>query len=137
MLQTQRVCEPMRGSRLSSFLPVSRLVNPILAKSIGVQVSVFKEFFDQCKRPRPCKKSAKYGGEVTRLNQNARQKLQRMFDVTKIPKRSLASYAMFLLYEEFEKWLDGRETKFGYDVEVHPRKEKDIGGLGKHEQNQI
>lgn len=77
------------------------------------------EFFNQVKRPRLCKKTNKYGGEVVRVNQNARAKLQNMVDVTKLTKRSLLSYAVYLLYEEFEKWKQGQmDSKFGYDMEV-------------------
>lgn len=76
------------------------------------------EFFNQVKRPRLCKKTNKYGGEVVRVNQNARTKLQQMCDVTKLPKRSLLSYAVYLLYEEYEKWREGKiESRFGYDKE--------------------
>ncbi len=76
------------------------------------------EFFNQIKKPRLCKKTNKYGGEVVRVNQNARTKLQQMCAVTKLTKRSLLSYAVYLLYEEFEKWRKGElESKFGYDEE--------------------
>lgn len=79
-----------------------------------------QEFIDQLnkqKTPRLCAKTNKYGGEVVRVNQVARTKLQQMVDVTKIPKRSLLSYAVALLHEEFEKWRQGKmDAKFGYEV---------------------
>jgi hypothetical protein len=65
------------------------------------------------------KKSAKYGDEIIRINQNARAKLSRMNAATKFSKRSLASYAIYLLNEEFEKWLKcDQNTKFGYEYET-------------------
>lgn len=43
-----------------------------------------------------------------------------MVDVTKFTKRSLLSYAVFLLYEEFEKWKQGKQdANFGYEIEVN------------------
>ncbi len=76
-------------------------------------MSDFKEmidFFGHVRQVRTCKKTNKYGGEVVRINQNAR---------TRQSKRALLSYAVYLLYKEFVKWTKGdQETEFGYDEEV-------------------
>ena len=45
--------------------------------------------------------------------------LELMHMVTKQSKRSISSYAIKMLHEEFEKWLEGdNSTKFGVDYEV-------------------
>lgn len=77
------------------------------------------EFFKEQRSIRACRSTNRYGREVIRVNQNARTKLEQMHRVSQISKRSLASYAVALLFQEFEKWVQGNpETQFGYDVEV-------------------
>jgi len=84
---------------------------------MGKSLDEFMAALQNVHRPRLCKKTNKYGGEVVRVNQVARTKLQHMVDVSKIPKRSLLSYAVALLYDEFEQWKNGQqESKFGYEV---------------------
>jgi 5-methylcytosine-specific restriction endonuclease McrBC regulatory subunit McrC len=78
----------------------------------------FDEYFKDIRAMRTCRATNKYGREVIRVNQNARLALERMQSVSHISKRALASYAIALLHEEFEKWMQGnQESRFGYDVE--------------------
>ncbi len=67
---------------------------------------------------RTCKKTNKYGSEVVRMNQPAMVKLQQMMAVTKLSKRSLVSYGISLLFDEFTKWRNGdQQSQFGYEME--------------------
>ena len=61
----------------------------------------------------------KNGLQVVRLNISAALSLRHMYDVTKISKRKLASYAVFLLREEFNKYINGESNIFGYSEEVY------------------
>ncbi len=84
----------------------------------------FQKYFSDIRSMRSTAKTNRYGGEVIRINQNARTKLEQMHNVTHISKRALGSYAMFLLFKEFEKWLAGdKDSEFGYDVEEFKRDE--------------
>lgn len=77
------------------------------------------DFIEAVQRKRSCKKTNKYGGEVVRINQTARTKLQQMVDVTKIPKRQLLSYAVAILFDEYLKWRNGDQSaNFGYESEI-------------------
>lgn len=84
----------------------------------------FQKYFTDIRSIRSTNKTNRYGGEIIRINQNARTKLEQMHKVTKISKRALGSFAMFLLFKEFEKWLAGdQNAEFGYDVEEYKEDE--------------
>ena len=86
---------------------------------MGNKFEDLHKFFKENRLARNCRATNKNGGEVIRLNQNARTSLEQMHAVSQISKRALASYAISLLNDEFQDWLKGNpESKFGYDVEV-------------------
>lgn len=63
--------------------------------------------------------SMKNGMPVVRLNPQAAVSIKHMNTISKISKRRLASYAIHLLRQEFEKWIKGEPNVFGYEVEVY------------------
>jgi hypothetical protein len=62
------------------------------------------------------RKSHNFDTQCIRINGLASVKILDMSRVTGLSKMSLTSYAIFLLNEEFIKWLKCRpDTKFGYE----------------------
>lgn len=82
------------------------------------------EFLTHTKERRAYRKKALLGGEVIRISNGAQAKLIQMHNVTELPKKTLASYAIYLLFCEFEDWFSGKkDSNFGYDEEVILEKE--------------
>lgn len=62
---------------------------------------------------------AKNNAEVIRIQNSSARMLETMSDVTRVCKGRLASYAIWLLEIEFDKWKKGDPTtRFGYSHEM-------------------
>ncbi len=73
------------------------------------------------------KRSNINGGQVVRIQKSAVPKLLQMVATAKVSKRSLVSYAIHLLYEEFIKWNGcDPEHKFGFIVEEKDGKQDQV-----------
>jgi len=103
---------------LHSFLyPLAEWTIHCLTPLISTEnvVSDPNDFFDIHRHQRSCRKSTEGNKELVRISPAAYTSLHKIFTVTKISKRKLLSYAVYLLDREFTKWISGDQSaEFGY-----------------------